>query len=154
EFRAFHDRISGSAEFYNKDAEYLLGSNSVDPTTGVPTNYEINYGRLRTWGWDVQINSRNLQIGKFSWTSSLLFNTSRNKITLLKENPPLSDVQYLTSTIYEKNMSVDKIYSVPWYGLNPQDGSVLIYDKDGNIRKDYQTYYNALKKSSFINAGI
>lgn len=154
DFQAFKSRISGSVEFYNKDAEDLLGSNAVDPTTGVPGNFQMNYAKLRTWGWDVQINSRNLQIGKFSWTSSLLINTSRNRIMKLKENPPLSDVQYLTGNIFEQQMSVDKIYSLPWNGLNPQDGSVLIYDKDGNIRKDYQLYWNGLKKSGFLYAGI
>ena len=154
DFRAFKNRISGSVEFYTKDAAYLLGSNAVDPTTGVPSNYQINYAKLRTWGWDIQISSKNLQVGKFSWTSSLLLNTSRNKITKLQENPPLSDVQYLLTNIFEQNKSVDKIYSLPWNGLNPQDGSVLIYDKEGNIRKDYQAYYNGLRKSGFIYAGI
>jgi len=155
DFRAFNSRISGSVEYYVKNGKYLLGSNSVDPTTGVPSNFQLNYAGLRTWGWDVQINTRNLEIGKFSWTSSILFNTSKNKITKLKESIPTTDYQYLTNLTYlQQGQSVDRIYSLPWYGLNPQDGSVLIYGKDGAIRKDYQAYWNALQKSQFIYAGV
>jgi TonB-linked SusC/RagA family outer membrane protein len=154
DFRAFNNRLSGSVEYYRKDASDLLGSNAVDPTTGVPSTYQMNYAKLRTWGWDIQISSTNLQFKKFSWTSTLQVSTSRNKIKRLKENPPLNDGQYFVTNIYEQNMSVDKIYSLPWNGLNPQDGSVLIYDKDGNVRKDYTNYWNGIKKSGFIYAGI
>ncbi len=153
DFRSAHNRISGSIEFYSKSASHLLGSNTVDPTTGVPPTFMLNYAALRTWGWDVQINSKNLEVGKFIWTSSLLFNTSQNKITKLKENPPTVDNQYLTSNIYEQGKSVDKLYALPWYGLNPNDGSVLLHDQSGALVTNYQTYYNGLKKSSFINAG-
>lgn len=153
DFRSFHNRITGSIEFYTKDATHLLGSNTVDPTTGVPPTFLLNYAALRTWGWDIQINSRNLTIGKFTWSTSLLFNTSQNKVTRLKVNPPTADNQYLTTTIYEQGSSVDKLYALPWYGLNPNDGSVLLHDKTGAIVKDYQTYYNGMQKSTFINAG-
>ena len=153
DFSAFHARVNGSIEYYHKYAGDLLGSNMVDPTTGVPSNFKLNYGAMQTWGWDIQINSRNLSLGKFSWNSSLIFNTSGNKITKLKENVPAQDNQYITLNILEQGVSVDNIYALPWYGLNPQNGSVLIYDADGQISDKYLAYWNGLKKAEFIMAG-
>jgi TonB-linked SusC/RagA family outer membrane protein len=154
DFRLLKSRINGSIEYYRKYASDLLGSNMVDPTTGVPVNFELNYGAMQTWGWDIQIASHNLQIGKFSWTSNLIFNTSGNKITRLNENVPSLDNQYLATTIYEKGKSVDKIYALPWHGLDPKDGSVLLYDVNGEITKKYTSYYSGMKKSGFIMAGV
>ncbi|WEK35605.1 MAG: SusC/RagA family TonB-linked outer membrane protein [Candidatus Pseudobacter hemicellulosilyticus] len=154
DWRAFNNRISGSIEYYRKAAKYLLGSNNVDPTTGVPSSFKLNYAAMRTWGWDLQISSRNLQLGSFEWNSSVLVNTSKNKVTKIKENPPANDYNYiLNSYNYEQGKSVDRIYALPWYGLNPEDGSVLIYDKDGGVRKDYQLYYQQIRKNEFITAG-
>jgi len=155
DFRLFNSRIDGSIEYYRKYANDLLGTNMVDPTTGVPANFKLNYGAMQTWGWDIQINSRNLQLGKFVWTSSLIFNTSGNKITRLSESIPLQDNQYVVNpaAYYEKNQSVDRIYALPWYGLDPADGSVLLHDENGAITKKYQAYYSAMKKSTFIMAG-
>ncbi|MBO9566278.1 MAG: SusC/RagA family TonB-linked outer membrane protein, partial [Niastella sp.] len=155
DWRILNDRISGSVEYYQKDPRYLLGSNSVDPTTGVPSSFKLNYAAMRTWGWDIQIRSRNLETGDFTWITSLLLNTSKNKVVKIKENPPLNDYNYITTSVFEQGRSVDRIYALPWNGLNPQDGSVLIYDKaSGAIRKDYNTYYLNVRKSEFIDAGL
>ena len=153
DFRLFNNRINGSIEYYRKYASELLGSNLVDPTAGVPTNFQRNYGAMQTWGWDIQIGSRNLEIGKFAWTSNLILNTSANKITRLNENIPSRDNQYVTSNIYEEGKSVDKIYALPWNGLNPENGSVLLYDANGAITNKYTAYFNGMKKSDFILAG-
>lgn len=155
DFEAFDKRIDGSVEYYLKAGRHLLSSNSVDPTTGVPASFKLNYAALNTWGWDVQINSRNIRSGKFSWTTSLLFNTSNNKIINIKENPPTNDYMYITgSGYYEKNTSRDRIYALPWNGLNPEDGSVVVYDKDGNITRNYQDYYLTVRKDKFVVAGL
>ncbi len=153
DFRLFKSRINGSVEYYRKYASELLGSNLVDPTTGVPPAFERNYGSMQTWGWDIQIGSRNLEIGKFSWTSNLILNTSANKITRLSERVLPRDNQYLTINPFENGMSVDKIYALPWNGLNPENGSVLLYDANGAITNKYTAYFNALKKADFILAG-
>ena len=149
-------RVTGSIEYYTKKADHLLGSNLVDPTTGVPSNFKRNYGAMKISGWDIQIRSRNLEIGKFAWTSNLIFNNSSNKITRLKEYTLGLQNNYLNggALYYEQGKSVDKIYALPWYGLNPEDGSVLWYDADGEITKAYTAQYNGLKKSDMILAGV
>ncbi|OQP51363.1 hypothetical protein A4H97_27705 [Niastella yeongjuensis] len=156
DFRAFKNRISGSVEYYVKNAKYLLSDNAVDPTTGVPSTFRLNFSAMRAWGYDVQINTKNLELKKFSWTSTFIFNASRNKITKMRDNIPTLDNQYFTleSKYLEQGQSVDRIYSLPWHGLDPQDGSPLIYDKDGGVRKDFLAYWNGIKKSDFIYAGV
>lgn len=72
------NRISGSMEYYDKHARYLLGDNMMDPSTGVGSNFKINYANLRTRGWDLQLNSLNLT-GAFRWETGVLVNYTYNR---------------------------------------------------------------------------
>ncbi|WP_262250240.1 SusC/RagA family TonB-linked outer membrane protein [Parapedobacter soli] len=147
DWKTAHNRIAGSFEYYIKYAKDLLGDNMMDPTSGIGigTAYKMNYGNLTTRGWDIQVNSRNL-IGFLNWSSTLLISHSSNKITHLKSAPPLYDYQYLAATYLEEGQSVDILYASPWHGLNPENGTPLIYI-DGAVSDDYQSYWQGIEKS-------
>src|SRR5690606_5957034 len=102
-------RISGSIEYYVKHAKNLLGAVAVDPTNGIMpgATYKMNYGSLRTAGWDFQINSVNTK-GALQWQSHLLVNTSANRITHLETPQPLYNYEFLSSQIPEKGKSIDR----------------------------------------------
>lgn len=152
DWRLFGNRIGGSVEYYNKHAKHLLGDNLMDPTLGVGENYKVNYANLRTQGWDVQIDSRNTE-GAFTWRTSLLMSYTFNKITNINISEPPFDFRYVTDNIYEKGTSVDKIYALPWYGLNSETGHPLIFI-DGEITDDYVSYYQNIQKDNLVNVGV
>lgn len=157
DWRSRNQRFSGSLEYYSKEAKYLLGDNMMDPTTGINVGsvYKMNYGDLRTTGWDIQLNTRNLT-GPFSWTSTLLASRSTNRITHFNGPEPLYTASYLTSRVPEAGKSVDVIYALPWYGLSPENGMPLI-KVDGQNSTDpsaYRDYYLNFPKEGLVKAGV
>jgi len=155
DWKSNRQRVSGSIEYYDKRASDLLGLSLMDPTTGIPIggNYKMNYGGLRTRGWDVQISTRNL-VGKFSWNTQFLLNHSSNKITYYN-GPEFMVSQHFTGTPLKEGSSVDLLYMLPWYGLSPQNGMPLIL-VDGELTEDetkYADYYLNFPKENLLVAG-
>ena len=148
------NRLSGSFEWYNKDANHLLGSILIDPTTGAGSSYKLNYADMRTRGFDLQINSININ-KVFKWESSFLIGYARNKIK--DYNTPKTS----TITSYFNNRtkppvagrSVDVIYAYPWNGLSNENGYPIIYI-DGKLSGDYSNYTSNYKPENLVVAGI
>ncbi len=156
DWRIKNGRIGGSLEFYVKNASNLLGTNLMDPTTGVPvtSNYKMNYGALRTKGWDLQIDTRNL-VGELSWNSVWLISHSENRITQLNRPVTRYAYEFARSKIPEKGKSVDILYALPWWGLDNGNGMPIIYT-DGNPTTDpkaYELFVRGLSYEDLVNAG-
>lgn len=152
DWRLFSNRIRGSIEYYNKHAKDLLGENLMDPATGVGGSYRINYANLRTQGWDIQLETENLR-GPLKWSTNMLFNYTANRVTHYN-GPEESNVSAaVAQSPVKKGQSVDLVYSLPWYGLNPQTGYPLIY-LNGEVSDDYNAYYNSLTLSDLVISGL
>lgn len=147
-------RLTGSFEWYNKDANHLLGSIKIDPTTGAEANYKQNYADMTTKGFDLQINSINMRL-PMKWTSHLLINYSRNKIRNYSTPAAQNSYDYFGGVNKPPvaGHSVDALYALPWNGLNPQTGQPLIYI-DSKQSTDYASYLTNFKPENLINAGV
>lgn len=77
-----NNRIEGSVDFYQKNAQDLIGNSPISMQSGV-TQFKGNSADLQTRGIDVLLSSRNL-IGNFQWGTTLLFNYNIDKITNYK----------------------------------------------------------------------
>lgn len=147
------NRLSGSLEYYAKKSTHLLGNNLMDPTTGISMNsqYKMNYGAMRTVGWDVMINSANI-VGDFNWKSTLLVSGSQNEI--LEYNGPVqqSALNYMTNRLPEPRKSLDVIYALPWYGLDGQRGMPIVY-VNNEQSLDYNDYLLDLPIDSLLAVG-
>ena len=142
DWRSKQQRISGSIEYYTKWANHLLGSDLVDPTLGIPTSqsYKVNYGSLKTVGWDIQLNSRNLT-GALSWNTTAMLSYSRNEITQLTRPVLRYAYEFVTKSIPEVGKSVDLLYATPWNGLSPDNGLPVVY-VDGKPTTEVSAYTN------------
>lgn len=142
-FRSKNDRVTGSIEYFNKNAKDLLVQVPIDYTAGLnrPTIIR-NAGRLVTRGVDISLNSVNMKNGNFSWTSSLLINVAKDK---LKEfyNPRSSNTLVSeggVGGILERPLYA--IYSYQWAGLDPETGKPLGY-LDGKVSDNYSSITNS-----------
>lgn len=139
----FNGKIGGTIDYYVKSASNLLSNFLVDPSTGVGANYKLNYADLRTNGLDLQINSNNRIFGILGWNTMLILNMTKNTVTRI-ENRKYTIGNYLSDPApVLVDRSVDQIYVLPWYGLNPMDGMPLMMI-DGALTSDkdkYQSYY-------------
>lgn len=84
-----HDRVSVSFDYYNKLTRDLLLSVPVARSTGFARE-NANIGSVRNWGYEVNLNSRNITRKDFSWETSLNFSYNRNRVEKLNnDNTPI-----------------------------------------------------------------
>ena len=153
EFKFKGDRVSGTIEYYRKNAIDLLAQTPADPTLGFTSIY-ANTASMLGKGVDIQLNTINTK-AKLRWETNLIY--SYNKSTLLKYTMPVSDLArtYVTSLNAIKpivDMPLFTAYSFKWGGLHPEDGSPQGYI-DGELSTDYNVIYNTTKLSELIYHG-
>lgn len=117
-----NNRISGNVEYYDKRTTDLIAPNKVDPSTGF-ASLTFNTGSLRTKGWDLTVNSQNLQSGLFSWTSTFLFSYNRVKVSKLYTPAPRTAGDLINGVpAYDEGYDLSRIFAYRWAGLDPITG--------------------------------
>ncbi|MBL1410381.1 SusC/RagA family TonB-linked outer membrane protein [Sphingobacterium faecale] len=152
DFSVLNNRLSGSIEHYRKKAMDLLSSQPINPSSGV-TKLSGNWSSLKGWGWDVNLNSRNILTKDFSWQSDLILSYTNERVTDYKLKPS-SDLNYLTS-----NLGAYPIEGRPLYGIysfasagldvNGQPQGYL----DGVLSQDYTNIYNNTRLGDYVYHG-
>lgn len=153
DFRLWNDRLSGSIEYYRKDADDLLGNIPLDPTTGFLRPYHINYARTLTKGIDVEINSLNV-IGEVNWRSTFLLSFVRDKVVTTSEDN-LRATNMFDTAVNPKPMiglPLYRIYSYPWIGLDAENGDPLV-QVGGEQSKDYRAFIQQLELEELVYHG-
>ncbi|WP_188505822.1 SusC/RagA family TonB-linked outer membrane protein [Parapedobacter pyrenivorans] len=85
DFSIVNNRISVSADYFNKITEDLLFSMELPNTTGF-SNVQTNIGKVKFHGYDLELSSRNITGGDFSWDSKLTWSFVKNKVLELPDN--------------------------------------------------------------------
>lgn len=134
DFNLLGNRLNGSIEFYNKNTVDLLGQRQTDPTSGWGGLY-LNYGEMYNRGVEVSLQSENLKIRDFSWTTGLTFSYNKNKLTRI-ENSETSAYSYFSGVQNREGKAMNSLYSVRYAGLS-EEGYPLAYKKDGTIVDSY-----------------
>ncbi|HUX58016.1 MAG TPA: TonB-dependent receptor [Bacteroidales bacterium] len=81
-----NNRIDLSADYYLKNTSDLLLAAPIPNTSGLSTVL-TNIGSVRNSGFELAVTTRNIEIpNSFSWTSTVLFATNKNRITKLGVN--------------------------------------------------------------------
>jgi hypothetical protein len=141
-------RISGSFEYYLKRGTDLIGPTQTDPTTGV-TSFNANNASINGRGFDLVLNTRNIEKGAFKWHTDLLLSYNTDKVTSYKL-PVTSVSQYLVDYTPIIGESLYKLNSFRWAGLDPTTGDPRIYI--GGKPTSYTNMANA-QKSDMVYAG-
>ncbi|MDO7846157.1 TonB-dependent receptor [Hymenobacter sp. M29] len=81
DFGLLKNRITASFDYYTKNSQDLLLNVPVLTASGFGTNLQ-NIGELRNTGWEVELNTRNLE-GALSWTTSLNVSHNVNEVVHL-----------------------------------------------------------------------
>lgn len=122
DFKIFHDRISGSIEYYRKRGSDLFGIYPIDYTTGIGPFVTRNVAEMKGQGIDVKLNTQNFK-GELAWTSELNFSTYGDKITNYY-SAATKGSDYVTGSSALINPVIGKpVYSIYAYKWNGLDGS-------------------------------
>lgn len=81
-----NNRIVFSYDYYNKTSTQLLYLINLPYESGF-LNTQMNVGKIRMWGHEFNISSRNL-VGDFEWTTDFNLSLMRNKLVDLPPNTP------------------------------------------------------------------
>lgn len=138
DFRLKNNRLSGSLEYFRKKGTDLFGRELLDYTSGISSSIVKNVASMKGKGFDVELNSINLQAGGFSWTSHLNASYAQDEVTeyYLNNTDGYNFVGAIPTVTAQVGRPVYSLYSYRWAGLDPETGDPLGYF-EGEVSKDY-----------------
>ncbi|MFC5410326.1 SusC/RagA family TonB-linked outer membrane protein [Larkinella bovis] len=159
DFGILNDRLSGSLEVYRSSTKDLLVQRSLPNVVGFDWVMD-NLGEVQNRGFEISLNSVNMNRDNFSWRSTFNLQLNRNKIVHLygdigangKEIDDVANRWFIGHSIDEIwNYQVEGIWQVSErdqaakYGVKPGDFKIKDVDGDGkytNADKDFQGWTN------------
>jgi TonB-linked SusC/RagA family outer membrane protein len=142
----FSNRIYLSADYYTKNSKDLLLSVPVPTASGFGTNL-VNIGEVRNSGWELALNTRNLE-GALSWTTSFNLSHNENKVVHLGPGDARIEVAASTDTphsILQVGLPMYSIFVVRQNGILSQsdiDGKAALYGNETVGDPKYEDYNN------------
>ncbi len=134
DFRLFN-RVYGSVDYYHKKTSDMLMAIPYSYTTGFGSNIG-NIGGMVNKGFDLNLNVDLINNNKLFWTFKVALNYNKNEITELFNG--LSEyVIPDTGAKLQVGKSSGELYWVKRAGVDPRDGKIMWYDKNGNLTKTY-----------------
>lgn len=136
DFGFLRNRINISFDYYLRKTTDLLGEKKTDPTNAFPTAL-INYGSLTNKGFEIAINTVNIDKGGFQWNTRFTLGHNKNKMT---------DISLRSESLYSYvdgfgvnrlGYPMNSIFNFRSAGLDPTNGTPLVYDRDGKVVKNY-----------------
>lgn len=85
DFGLFNNRIRTTIDYYDTRTSNLLLPRGLPFSSGVEKVYQ-NIGKTRNRGFELAINTANIQTREFSWSSTLTFSTNKEEIVSLVTN--------------------------------------------------------------------
>lgn len=143
DFAFWHNRLSGSIDYYNRYTTDLLAFREADPTLGWGSLL-LNYGSLRNRGIETTLNADLISLKDFSWSASL--NYSYNNKLLNVEDVGSTIQRYTNGHFDTSGYPSNAVFSFKFAGLSPEDGSPLYYNEEGE-KINYVTSIKALEYS-------
>ena len=147
DFRLKNNRVSGSVEFYLKNAKDLFGRAQIDYTGGAGSTIVKNVGKMSSRGIDIELNTINLD-GQFKWTSRIGHSSNQDKIdafysTAVEGNRFVGGNNPIIIGVVGKPLY--PVYSYKSAGLDPQTG-----EPRGHLNGEISKNYNAITNSGTL----
>lgn len=124
-----NNRISLSADVYWRDGFDLIGSVRTSGIGGQQSK-KGNYANMKSNGVEFTLNTKNILLKDFSWTTNWTFAFNKNRVTKLESRPRVIDLVSSTGSPL-KEYPVRGIFSIPFIGLN-EEGMPILRDSDYN----------------------
>lgn len=147
DFGFAQDRITGSLEFYNKASKDLIYNQPLAISTGNDA-ITTNVGAIRNYGFELEINTRNISKANFQWNTN--FNISKNEMEITE----LTQESFINGTKrWEEGRSLFEFYIQEWAGVDPETGVGTWYkdvlDADGQPtgEKEITTEYSEASRN-------
>jgi hypothetical protein len=159
DFGVKNNILSGSIEYYRKNASDLLGYAPLDPTSmgtlfyGAEATFFGNVAEIKGNGIDINLNSKIIN-QRLKWDAGLIFSYSESKVSKYLMPVGSSAAPYMSATYISpvEGKPVFSAYSYKWGGLNPANGNPRGY-LNGVLSEDYSSITNNTPLDSAIFHG-
>ncbi|GAA0881860.1 SusC/RagA family TonB-linked outer membrane protein [Sphingobacterium siyangense subsp. cladoniae] len=132
-----NNRISGSIEYYQKKSSDLFANVPIDYTGGIGSTAVKNAAKMKAWGWDLVLNSINID-HVFKWKTEINLSLNRDKITkyYLASDRGSNFMLAIPTVSGVEGKPVYSVLSYKWAGLDPLTGAPRGY-VDGEVSSEY-----------------
>jgi TonB-linked SusC/RagA family outer membrane protein len=151
EFGLFNNRITGTIEYFNRDAKRLLQDKRISMVTGFSSITE-NVGEINNRGLELEIGGDIIRKVGLRWSASINASFIKSKVTKLYRG---NDIIWYDPTggdkagedrraqfIYREGQSMLSFYGYEWAGVNPENGKNVWYVNNPNDPMAGETIYN------------
>ncbi len=135
DFSFFDSRLNGSLEYFSRQTSDMLYYKQVASSNGY-TSIPVNFGKLRNYGFEIDLNYKILNKGGFVWDAFLNATFQKNKV--VKLHPDLNGEYINGTTYYKEGDSRYRLYLVKYAGVDQTNGQALYWAK----RKIFKTDAN------------
>lgn len=138
----FNNRLLFNADRYVNKTEDQLVQYSVPSITGF-NSYQANLPAVvENSGWELELNTKNIQGKLWNWSSTFNFTTPKNKLVSFDNFGTSSYAQTL-----QLGYDITRIYGYQFLGVNPSTGLASYATQPGSSSTDpYQ--YNTIGKQT------
>ena len=142
--------VSGSIEFFRKNARDLISAQGVAPQVGV-VNFVGNFADVQTKGFDFSLSVRPVSGKDFSWVTNLNVSSAVDVITKLdvKQNPRSS--VFNNSAIPRVGYAYSALFTYKYAGLNGL-GQPMVYF-NGMPTTDLASVISAANEQDIVYIG-
>ncbi len=143
------NRITGSADYYERVSDNLLLLNPVSYGTGFNSAI-VNLGEVKNSGFEFELRTKNLVRGNFRWNSTFIASTNRNELTAFgdsngalledtfdRNSQWINEIGNPISSFYgyvvDRSQSISNQYvTTPSVPINGQGQDVIVVDLNGD----------------------
>lgn len=94
-----------------------------------------NSADLSASGFDITLSGKPIVTKDFMWSSSFTMGYSKNEIKNSMQQPQINTLVGITGG-NKNGYPVNGLFSIPFAGLNPENGAPMFYDENGTITSD------------------
>ena len=127
-------RLSGSIDYYKRMTTDLIGNYPTNPFTGY-SSVTGNLGDLENTGVEIALQSRNIALKDFSWSTTLNLSFNENEITRLRLINETTSGDTRINEQYVEGYPAFSLFAYEYVGLN-ENGDPQIRLADGTITSD------------------
>lgn len=128
DFGFFHNRLTGSVEYFHKTSDDLLYDFPLPASHGI-TSVTMNLAKVQNQGFELTLNGTPVQGREFNWDVNFNFSYNADKILNLAGDDDI--VMGDTMKIWKVGHSQYEFYMPTWMGVDSATGSPLWKQGDG-----------------------
>ncbi len=142
----FINRFSLEADYYQKDTDGLLFEVPLPISSGA-ASINKNIGKIRSNGFEVTLNTKNIDKENFKWNTSFNLTTNQSKVKSLPNDNRDIIVSYNINRVGE---NISSFYLVEYAGVDPENGDALFYKNtkkaDGTLDRTKTNDYSEAQR--------